>query len=48
MTLGGSGDLSTGFDISKNLNGFDLNFNANQSLNESSNRAAEVSLSRKF
>jgi len=48
MTLSGSGDLSTGFDISKNLNGFDLNFNANQSLNESSNRAAEVSLSRKF
>ena len=48
MTLSGSGDLSTGFDISKNLNGFDLNFNANQSLNESSNRAAEVSLSRSF
>jgi len=48
MTLGGSDDLSTGFDISKNLNGFDINFNANQSLNESSNRAAEVSLSRKF
>lgn len=48
MTLSGSGDLSTGFHISKNLNGFDLNFNANQSLNESSNRAAEVSLSRKF
>jgi surface protein len=48
MTLGGSDDLSTGFDISKNLNGFDINFNANQSLNESSNRAAEVSLSRSF
>jgi hypothetical protein len=48
MSVDGSEDLKAGFDISKNINGFDLNFNANQSLNESSNRAAEVSLSRSF
>ena len=48
MSVDGAEDLKAGFDISKNLNGFDLKFNANQSLNESSNRAAEVSLSRSF
>ncbi|MDA9137965.1 autotransporter outer membrane beta-barrel domain-containing protein [Candidatus Pelagibacter ubique] len=48
MSLDGSEDLKAGFDISKNINGFDLNFNANQSLSENSNRVAEVSMSRKF
>ena len=48
MTLVGSSDLSTGFDISKNLNGFDLKFNANQSLSENSDQTANVSLSRSF
>ena len=48
MSLDGSEDLKTGFDISKNINGFDLNFNANQSFNETSDREAKVSLSSVF
>jgi len=48
MSLDGSEDLKTGFDITKNINGFDLNFNANQSFNETSDQAANVSLSRSF
>ena len=48
MSLDGSEDLKTGFDISKNINGFDLNFNANKSFNETSDQAANVSLSRSF
>jgi len=48
MTIDGSEDLKAGFDISKNINGFDLNFNANQSLSENSDQAAEISLSRQF
>jgi len=38
MSLDGSEDLKTGFDISKNINGFDLNFNANKSFNETSDQ----------
>ena len=48
MSLDGSEDLKAGFDISKNINGFDLKFNANQAFNETSDQQAEVSLSRKF
>ncbi|MDA7459967.1 Ig-like domain-containing protein, partial [Candidatus Pelagibacter ubique] len=48
MSLDGSEDLKTGFDVSKNINGFDLNFNANKSFNETSDQAANVSLSRSF
>ena len=48
MSLDGSEDLKTGFEISKNINGFDLNFNANQAFNEIFDRTVEVSLSRKF
>ncbi|MDC1113439.1 BspA family leucine-rich repeat surface protein [Candidatus Pelagibacter ubique] len=48
MSLDGSEDLKTGFDITKNINGFDLNFNANKSFNETSDQAANVSLSRSF
>jgi len=48
MSIDGSEDLKAGFDISKNINGFDLNFNANQAFNENSDQAANVSLSRSF
>jgi len=48
MSVDGSEDLKAGFDISKNINGFDLKFNANQSLSENSDQAANVSLSRSF
>ena len=48
MSIDGSEDLKAGFDISKNINGFDLKFNANQSFNVNSDQAANVSLSRSF
>ena len=48
MSMDGSEDLKAGFDITKNVNGFDLKFNANQSLGENSDQAAEISLSRQF
>jgi uncharacterized protein with beta-barrel porin domain len=48
MSIDGSEDLKAGFDISKNLNGFDLKLNANQSLSENSDQAANISLSRSF
>ena len=48
MSLDGSEDLKIGFDISKNINGFDLKFNANQSFNETFDREAKVSLSSVF
>ena len=48
MSLDGSEDLKAGFDVSKNINGFDLSFNANQAFNETSDQAANVSLSRSF
>ncbi|MDC6464421.1 autotransporter domain-containing protein, partial [Candidatus Pelagibacter ubique] len=48
MSVDGSEDLKAGFDISKNINGFDMKFNANQSLSENSDQTAEVSLSRSF
>ena len=47
MTLDGSEDLKAEFDITKNINGFDLSFNAEQSLSER-DQQAKVSLSRKF
>ena len=43
-----SEDLKVGFDISKNINGFDLKFNVNQSLSENPYQTANVSLARSF
>ena len=48
MSIDGSEDLKAGFDISKNINGFDLIFNANQAFNENSDQTANVSLTKKF
>jgi len=48
MKIDGSEDLKAGFDITKKINGFDLKFNANQSLSENSDQTANVSLSRSF
>ena len=48
MTLDGSEDFKAGFDITKKINGFDLKFNAIQSLSENSDQTANVSLSRLF
>ena len=48
MSVDGSEDLKAGFDITKNVNGFDLKFDANQSLSENSDQRANISLSRSF
>jgi len=48
MKIDGSEDLKAGFDITKKINGFDLKFNANQSLSENSDQTANVSLSRLY
>jgi len=48
MSIDGAEDLKAGFDITKNVNGFDLKFNANHSLSENSDQAANISLSRSF
>ena len=48
MSLGGSEDLSVGFNLAKNLNGFDLKFDVNQSFQDTSDKNAHVSLSTKF
>jgi uncharacterized protein YhjY with autotransporter beta-barrel domain len=48
MSVDGSEDLKAGFDITKKVNGFDLKFNANQSLSENSDQRANISLSRSF
>ena len=48
MSINGSEDLKAGFDISKNINGFDLSFNANQAFIKNSDQTANVSLTKKF
>jgi len=48
MTLDGSEDLAAGFNVVKNINGFDLSLNAKQTFNENSDQTANVSLSRSF
>jgi len=48
MNIDGSEDLKAGLNISKNINGFDLKFNANQAFYENYDQAAEISLSRQF
>ena len=48
MTLDGSDEMAAGFNIAKNINGFDLSLNAKQAFNENSDQAANVSLSRSF
>ena len=48
MNIDGSEDLKAGFNISKNVNGFDLKFNANQAFYENSDHAVEISLSGQF
>jgi len=48
MTLEGTDDFAAGLNVAKNINGFDLSFNANQSFAENSDQEAKVSLSKKF
>ena len=48
MSLGGSKDLSAGFNVAKNINGFDLKFDVNQSFEDTADKNVLVSLSTKF
>ena len=48
MSLGGSEDLSASFNVAKNIHGFDLKFDVNQSFEVISDKNALVSLSTKF
>ena len=48
MSLGGSEDLSASFNVAKNIHGFDLRFDVNQSFEDISDKNALVSLSTKF
>ena len=48
MGLDGSEDFAAGFDVSKNIDGFDLNFNAKRAFNKNADQEVNVSLSRKF
>ena len=40
--------LSAGLNIGKNINGIDLDFNANQSFIKNSKKQANIKLSKKF
>ena len=48
MTLDGSDEMTTGFNVAKNIHGFDLSFKANQSLAGDQYQEAMLSLSSKF
>ena len=48
MTLDGSDEMAAGFNVAKNINGFDLSLSAKQAFNENADQAANVSLSRSF
>ena len=48
MSLGGSKDLSAGFNVAKNINGFDLKFDVNQSFEDTADKNVLVNLSTKF
>ena len=48
MTLEGTDDFAAELNVAKNINGFDLSFNANQSFAENFDQEAKVSLSKKF
>ena len=46
--FGGAEELYSGLNISKNLNGFDLNFNLNQKFNKHLDKNADISVIKKF
>jgi len=48
ISLGGSEDLSAGFNVAKNIHGFDFKFDVNQSFEDTADKNALVSLSAKF
>ena len=48
MSLVGDEDIKTKLGISKNIHGFDLGFNANQTFNQNPNQEAELMLTYNF
>ena len=48
LNIGGNNDLAAVVDVTRNVNGLHLNFNARQAFNDSSDKNANVSLSKKF
>jgi hypothetical protein len=48
VSLVGDEDIKTKLGISKNIYGFDLGFNANQTFNKKPNQEAELILSYNF
>ncbi len=48
LNFGGTEEASTGLNISKNLKGFDLNFNIHQEFNENLDKNTEITLIKKF
>ena len=48
MSLVGDEDIKTELGISKNIHGFDLGFNANQTFNKNTNQQVELKLTYNF
>ncbi len=48
LNIGGNNELATLVDVTKRVNGLHLNFNARQAFDDSSDRNANISLSKKF
>ena len=48
LNIGGNNDLAAVVDVTRNVNGLHLNFIARQAFNDSSDKNANVSLSKKF
>ena len=48
LNIGGNNDLAAVVDVTRDVNGLHLNFNARQAFNDSSDKNANVSLSKKF
>ena len=48
LNIGGNNDLATVVDVTRNVNGLHLNFNTRQAFKDSSEKNANVSLSKKF
>ena len=48
LNIGGNNNLAAVVDVSRNVNGLHLNFSARQAFNDSSDKNANVSLSKKF
>ena len=48
MTLGDNDDLKANLNIAKKINGFDLNFDVNQSFENNDDKNANITLSTKY